>query len=55
MYGPSFSLFTSEIGMFRFFSLYDRYPLHFIYDKDEEDLLKVAAIDYKKPIKQVIF
>jgi len=34
--------------MLDFFPLYDRYLLHFIYDKEEEDLLKITTIDCKK-------
>jgi len=29
--------------MFGFFPLYDKYRLHFIYDNEEEDLLKIAT------------
>jgi hypothetical protein len=49
------SVFTSEIDMLGFFSLYDRYLLHFIYDKKEEDLLGLATNDYERAIKKVIF
>jgi hypothetical protein len=60
IYDPTFSLsflfFTSEISVFRFSPLYDRYLLHFIYEKEEEDLLNIATIDYKKKrLKLVIF
>jgi hypothetical protein len=34
--------------MFRFFQLYDRYLLHYIYEKEDEDLLKIATIELKK-------
>jgi hypothetical protein len=46
-----FSLLPKSVSL-DFFPLYDKYLLHFIYENEEEDLLKIATIDYKNEIKK---